>query len=103
MFHKDLFKDWLSSHFLDCGWYLECPKDCTPPLKIFLHEKIGLRFQSGLQVSLTALVEASKKEIGGRGKSRLKRLKTFWTRWGNMSRFVYMGVFHMCKSPLKVF
>jgi hypothetical protein len=68
MFHKDLLKDWLSSHLLDYGWYLECPKDCSPSSEIALCEKINLGFQSRLKVSLIALVEASKKKGRKKGK-----------------------------------
>jgi hypothetical protein len=42
----------------------------------------------------------SRKEVGGRGRSRLNRLKTLWTWRGSMSRFLYMGIPHMHKSLL---
>ncbi len=42
MFHKELLNDWLSLHLLDCGWYLDYPKDYTPALEIALRERIEL-------------------------------------------------------------
>jgi hypothetical protein len=73
MFCKDLFKDWLFSHFIDCGWYLDYPKDYTPLSKIALHKKIEPRFQSGFQAPLTTLVEASKKKGRRKRKEQVKK------------------------------
>lgn len=36
IFHKELFKDWLTPHLLDCGWYLECPKNSMPAFDVVL-------------------------------------------------------------------
>jgi hypothetical protein len=54
--------------------YVDCPKDCTPSSEISFHEKIDLRFQYGLQASLTPLVEASKKRGRKKGKEHVKHI-----------------------------
>jgi hypothetical protein len=38
MYKKDLFKEWFGPHPIECGWYLDCPKDCTPSSKVSFHE-----------------------------------------------------------------
>jgi hypothetical protein len=72
MFCKDLFKDWLPNHLEGCGWYLECPKDCTPPSKVVLKESHELDFQEKL-ISFGGLdIQASKKKFS----MKRKRKKT---------------------------
>jgi hypothetical protein len=39
IYKKNLFKEWFGLHFIECGWYLDCPKDCTPSSN-FLFVKI---------------------------------------------------------------
>jgi len=48
MFKKDLLKDWLASHLLQYGWYLDYPKDNTPTLEIPLREDIKPYFMEAL-------------------------------------------------------
>jgi hypothetical protein len=68
MFHKNLFKDWSSSHLLDYGWYLDYPKDYTPQSKFAFYKRIDPSFQSKLHASLTVPIEASKKRGRRKGK-----------------------------------
>ncbi len=46
IFYKNLLKNCSSLYLLDCGWYLDCPKDCTVTSKAALCEKIEPKFQS---------------------------------------------------------
>jgi len=74
MFCKYILKDWSSSHFLDCGWYLDYPKDCTPSLEIALYERFDFGFQSRLRHLLATPVEASKKRGKRKGKEWVKEI-----------------------------
>jgi hypothetical protein len=44
MYKKDLLKEWSSLHFIECSRYLDYLKDCTPSLKVSLHESFEPRF-----------------------------------------------------------
>ncbi len=44
MYKKDLLKDWFGPHLTKCGWYLDCPKDCTPFSEVSLRESFEPRF-----------------------------------------------------------
>jgi hypothetical protein len=48
MFKKDLLKNWLASHLLQYGWYLDYPKDNTPTLEMPLRENIKSYFMETL-------------------------------------------------------
>jgi hypothetical protein len=44
MYKKDMFRDWISPHFLYYGWYLNCPKENIIPLEFEIQEKHELKF-----------------------------------------------------------
>jgi hypothetical protein len=52
MFKKDLLKDWLASHLLQCGWYLDCLKDINPTLEIPLKENTKPFFMETFESSI---------------------------------------------------
>jgi len=60
MFKKDLFKDWPTSHLLQCGWYFNCLKDNTPTLDIPLRENIELFFMETLASFVRTHVEGGR-------------------------------------------
>jgi hypothetical protein len=39
MYRKDILRDWTSPHLLDCGWYLDCPKENILPSKFEIWER----------------------------------------------------------------
>ncbi len=43
MYMKDMLRNWTFPHLLDCGWYLDCLKENTPPLKFEIWEKHELK------------------------------------------------------------
>jgi hypothetical protein len=44
MYRKDLLKDWFGPHLIDCEWYFDWPKDCTPSSRVSLCEIFELGF-----------------------------------------------------------
>jgi hypothetical protein len=48
MYRKDMLKDWNFPHLLDCGWYLDCPNEITPPLEFEIWDKYEHAFLQGL-------------------------------------------------------
>jgi hypothetical protein len=48
MYKKYMLRDWTSPHLLDCGWYLDYPKENTPPSEFEIHEKHEPIFLQGL-------------------------------------------------------
>ncbi len=44
MYRKDMLKDWISSHLLDCGWYIDYRKENIPPSKFEIREKHELKY-----------------------------------------------------------
>jgi hypothetical protein len=48
MYRKDMLRNWTSPHLLDYGWYLDYPKENTPPLEFKIQEKHEPRFLQGL-------------------------------------------------------
>lgn len=63
MFHKILLKEWLPSHILECGWYLDCPKNNTPSSKIPLKENLELALMENLANFARTQVEGGKRKI----------------------------------------
>lgn len=51
MYKKDLLWDWMFAHFFDCGWYLDYPKDTTPPKESGIKEKKNPNFLEHLAFS----------------------------------------------------
>ncbi len=76
MFHKDLFKDWSSSHFVDYGRYLDCPKHSTSSFKILLQERNEPSFQEAILSSTNAQPKGEKNKrisLGNKkGKEQLR-------------------------------
>jgi hypothetical protein len=66
MYRKGLLKDWSLDHLEDYGWYIECPRDCTPPFEVTLKENHEPSFQKKLASSRGSDLQASKGE-GGKG------------------------------------
>jgi hypothetical protein len=58
-FRRTCSKSVLASHLLQCGWYLDCPKDSTPTLKIPLKENIKRSFMETFASSVGTQVEGS--------------------------------------------
>jgi hypothetical protein len=46
-----MLRDWTSTHFLDCVWYLNCPKENTLTSKFEIQEKHELGLLQGLGAS----------------------------------------------------
>jgi hypothetical protein len=44
MYKNNMLKDWSSPHFLDYGWYLNCPKENILPSKFEIREKNEPKF-----------------------------------------------------------
>jgi hypothetical protein len=44
MYRKDMLRDWTSTYFLDCAWYLDYLKENTPILEFETREKHELIF-----------------------------------------------------------
>ncbi len=70
MYKKAMLRDWTSPHLLDCGWYLDCLKDNTPPSEFEIQEKHESRFLQGFGTLEKEIV--SKKRLEG-GKRRGKK------------------------------
>jgi hypothetical protein len=63
-------------HLLQCGWYLNCPKDSTPALEIPLRENIKPFFMETLVSFVGTHVEGGKQKIVSKGKGKLKEKVT---------------------------
>jgi hypothetical protein len=72
MYRKELVRG--SFHLAYCGWYLDCPLDCTPILERLEQEKFDSRFSEKLAYS-----QGNKKEdiIDKRKKKKRKRMLKF--------------------------
>jgi hypothetical protein len=73
MYRKDMLRDWTSPHLLDCGWYLDCSKENTPPSELEIWEKHEPEFFQGLG-ALEKDTPSKKRLEGGkrRGKKKIQ-------------------------------
>jgi len=68
MYRKDLLKEWLTTHFAFCEWYLDCPIDST------LESKCGLR-EKFEDDHLNKLISTYLSSRGGKKSHNAKRSK----------------------------
>ncbi len=74
MYQKDLFRDWTSSHLHDYTWYMNCPKDNTPPFEKEFWKKIDVSYLKRLASSEMEIRANGKKKVqdGAKKKAREK-------------------------------
>jgi len=48
MYNDHMVTDWGLVHLEQCGWYLDCPKNKTPPSEQILRKKIELGFSKSI-------------------------------------------------------
>jgi hypothetical protein len=69
MYRKDFLKDWSTYHLEDCGWYIECLWDCTPPSKLVVFKKSHeFSFQKKLVSFKGSNIQASQKKFATKRK-----------------------------------